>query len=87
MKVMWQLLCRTISMQRYLDLGGNSGITAYEAGEDYIALQFHDGSVYVYDHARPGKRHVDQMKRLALSGRGLTTYLNKYVRYNYARKR
>ncbi len=74
-------------MQRYRNLGGNSGVTAYESGADYIALQFHDDSVYIYDHKRPGKKHVDKMKQLAVSGQGLTTYLNKYVRDNYARVR
>ncbi|MBS1595875.1 MAG: hypothetical protein JST90_16310 [Bacteroidetes bacterium] len=74
-------------MTRYQNLGGNSGVTAYEAGADYIALQFHDGRVYVYDHTRPGRKHVEQMKQLAQSGRGLTTYLNQYVRDNYAHMR
>lgn len=62
-------------------------MTAYEAGKDFIALQFHDGRVYIYDYSRPGRRHVEEMKKLAASGRGLTTYLNKYVRDNYSRKR
>lgn len=83
----WQQLCCTHPMQRYKNLGGNSGVTAYEVGEDYIALQFRDGSVYEYNHTRPGQKHVEQMKQLARSGHGLTTYLNKYVRENYARKR
>lgn len=74
-------------MQRYKNLGGNSGVTAYETGAEYLALQFHDGRVYVYDYTRPGQRHVEKMKKLAASGRGLTTYLNKYVRDNFARMR
>lgn len=74
-------------MKRYQNLSGNSGVIAYECGSDHIALQFQDGSVYEYDHTRPGRKHVERMKALALSGRGLTTYLNKFVRDNYARKR
>lgn len=74
-------------MTRYKNLSGHSGVTAYETGDDYIALQFHDGRIYEYDHRIPGKRHVEQMKVLARSGHGLTTYINKYVRENYARMR
>ncbi|MBS1683571.1 MAG: hypothetical protein JSS76_02380 [Bacteroidetes bacterium] len=74
-------------MTRYPNLSGNSGVSAYESGDDYIALQFHDGHVYIYDYSYPGKKHVEQMKKLAKAGRGLTTYVNKYVRENYARVR
>ena len=74
-------------MTRYKNLSGRSGVTAYELGDDYIALQFHDGRVYIYDSDHPGQKHVEQMKKLAVSGSGLTTYLNKYVRDNFARMR
>ncbi len=62
----------------------NGGVVGYEIRDNGIVLKFKDGRNYFYDHTRPGKVHVDNMKKLALSGSGLTTYINKYVRDNYA---
>lgn len=73
-------------MERYLNLNGDSGVTHYDICVDCIRVQFQDSTIYVYDHARPGKHHVDRMKALALSGRGLGTYINQHVRRAYARK-
>lgn len=39
---------------------------------------------YLYNADRPGPEHVAAMRRLALSGDGLTTYVNQHVRENYA---
>lgn len=36
-------------MKRYRNLGENSGIVAYEDGENFIRVQFSDGSIYLYD--------------------------------------
>lgn len=74
------------AMTPYMDLGGNSGVTAYELGNDYILVEFHGGSLYLYTYDRPGKFDVENMKELAVRGRGLNTYINKYVRKNYARR-
>lgn len=71
-------------MKRYKNLGGNGGILGYDTGPDYIAIGFVDGSVYLYTHASTGARHINQMKALAKQGAGLTTYINKFVRNNYA---
>ena len=37
-------------MQHYKNLGGDSGVSAFELGEDYIKVQFNDGSVYLYNN-------------------------------------
>ena len=34
-------------MERYQNLGGNSGVVAYEIGQDFIRVQFSDGSIYL----------------------------------------
>jgi hypothetical protein len=73
-------------MIRYKDINGNSGIAAYEAGSNFIIIRFKDGATYLYNYTQPGKQHVDEMLRLAATGKGLTTYINKYVRENYAEK-
>jgi murein tripeptide amidase MpaA len=67
-------------------LGGGSGVRFYALGPSFIRVWFKDGDGYEYDHVRPGRKHVDAMKRLAEEGRGLATYINQHVRANYARK-
>ena len=71
-------------MQRYRDLSGSSGVAAFDIGRDWIDIRFKDHPrIYHYGPAKPGRTHVDRMKPLARAGRGLATYINKYVRDNY----
>jgi len=72
--------------ERYKNLSGNSGVTYYATGSSFIAVQFQDETVYIYDDARPGGAHVEKMKGFATSGRGLGTYISQHVRTTYARK-
>ena len=71
-------------MKRYRNLEGHSGVLAYDIRADAIAVKFAGGDVYDYTYARPGRAHVEQMKRLALAGRGLSTYISQHVREDYA---
>jgi hypothetical protein len=73
-------------VERYRALSGISGVRAFIAGDEYIIVRFTDGSIYLYDDEKPGSRHVKRMKDLALTGRGLTTYINQRVRGNFARR-
>lgn len=73
-------------MKPYRNKSKNSGIVAFEAGRDFLLLKFKDGEVYRYDWKKPGKAMVEKMKRLAESGAGLATYINKYIRKNFAKK-
>jgi hypothetical protein len=73
-------------MQPYKNLAGDSGVTHYEIGPDFIRVQFRHGEPYIYDNTTPGAAHVDQMKLLAVAGRGLGTYISQHVRNSYARK-
>jgi hypothetical protein len=74
------------AMQRYKSAGRNSGVIAYEAGVDYIDIKFQDGHVYRYDRKTPGRREVEAMKQLAPTGKGLATFINKFVRERFAKK-
>jgi len=71
-------------MQRYGDRDGDSGIARYAIAADAIVVEFTDGGTYRYDGTRPGLAHVAEMQRLAREGRGLNTYINRFVRGNYA---
>jgi hypothetical protein len=73
-------------MQKYVDIGGDSGIEAYQIQPDGIVVQFKIGGVYLYNNSSAGPRHIEQMKRLASAGDGLNTYINQNVRKQYAAK-
>lgn len=74
-------------MAKYANRGGDSGITDYECGKDYIQVSFRDGSVYVYTAESAGVENIEQMKRLAQEGEGLNSYINRYARKRYAYKK
>ena len=67
------------SFHRYRNQSGHSGVVAYAILPDAIAVQFLDGTVYLYNHDCPGRRHVGRMKTLAREGRGLSTYISRHV--------
>jgi len=69
-------------MKKYKALKGESGVTHYEITANSIAVAFND-AVYVYSYNKPGREHVEQMKLLAEKGRGLSTYISRYVKKDY----
>ena len=79
-------LKRTAAAMQHYAGGDASGVAAYACGPGWIHLRFHHGSAYRYDDTRPGAEHVHEMQRLADLGEGLNTYVNRYVRDNYARR-
>jgi hypothetical protein len=70
-------------MVPYKNLSGNSGIIAYETGKTYIRIRFRDGT-YTYNYSRPGRKSVEVLKLLASKGKGLSTYISRFIRDNYA---
>jgi len=70
----------------YRNFAGDSPIRYFAVGPSFIRIWFEDGGGYEYDHSRPGREHVNAMRRLAMEGRGLATYISRHVRANYARK-
>ncbi|HOM61620.1 MAG TPA: hypothetical protein PLP49_09360 [Anaerohalosphaeraceae bacterium] len=73
-------------MKPYRDVNGDSGVSGYEDGSDYIRVQFKEGSVYLYTYASAGFQNIEQMKKLAAAGDGLNAFINKNVRKRYAKK-
>lgn len=75
-------------MKPYKNLRGKSSVAAYESGEGFIHVVFHEGAFrhYLYDYSRPGKRDVDHMKNLAERGSGLGSYISRVVKDRYAKK-
>ncbi|WP_371747392.1 hypothetical protein [Caballeronia sp. Sq4a] len=72
-------------MQPYRNVAGNSGVSAYEILRDGIRVRFADGRTYLYNYSESGRAHVEQMKRYARAGRGLSSYISQ-TRVPYADK-
>jgi hypothetical protein len=71
----------------YRSTNPDAGVVNYEMLADGIILEFGDQEYrYLYNSQKPGAEHVENMKRLAVAGDGLTTYVNQHVRENYAAK-
>ena len=73
-------------MERYKNLNGDSGVAEFENGSDYIRVKFNDGSVYLYTYASAGSSNIEEMKKLAVAGRGLNSFIKKNVNKSYASK-
>ena len=73
-------------MTPYKNLSGKSGVAAYEIRDQSIVIEFRYKGKYIYNHERPGREHVEEMKRLAVTGRDLSTYISRNVRTKFARK-
>ena len=71
------------AMTPYRNRNGASNIAAYALLDDGLLVRFIDGSTYRYGPQRPGRHHVGRMKSLALGGRGLSAYIQRYVREKY----
>lgn len=62
-------------MNVYRDINGDSGISAYNYGDDWISVQFKDGKTYEYRSSKIGQTHITSMKKLADAGDGLNSYI------------
>lgn len=78
------LLTRGDVMYTYKDVGGNSGITAYDSGVDWFMIRFKDGSLYLYTKQSTTPERIEYMRELALQGKGLNSYVTRIVGKNYA---
>lgn len=73
-------------MERYNNLGKNSGVSAYEIGAESITVQFSSGAVYLYTYKSAGSSNIEKMKLLAVAGKGLNSFIMRNVRKGYESK-
>jgi len=73
-------------LRPYRNRSGRSGVSAYAIGRGFILVHFVRDGTYEYTDAKPGQMHVRNMQMLAEAGIGLSTYISRFVRDNYARK-
>lgn len=74
------------NMRRYANNSGHSGIIAFEITHNSIRVEFKNGWFYLYNNIKPGMAIVENMQRLAESGRGLNTYINTTVKDEFFSK-
>ncbi|WP_332828846.1 hypothetical protein [Novacetimonas sp. GS1] len=72
----------------YKNIDGDSSIVSYAYDATSIEVIFGKGkqTTYIYTYGSAGMDHVERMKILADSGRGLNEYIRRYVNYKYASK-
>lgn len=73
-------------MSLYMNRGGNSNITEYELYDGGIRVSFQDRSCYLYTISSAGVSNIQEMHRLAVDGRGLNSFINRYVSKKYESK-
>ena len=76
----------SLYMTPYTNSSGKSGIVGFEIKREAILVEFRHGGKYLYDYETTGRGHVEDMKVLALEGRGLASYINRHVRDLFAKK-
>lgn len=66
---------------KYRNNNGDSNVDMYEIGNNYISVIFYGSKrIYTYTYSSAGIRHIENMKALALKGKGLNSYINNYCR-------
>ena len=65
-------------MKDYQNFNSRTGIEAFEDGDDFIRILFKGNNIYRYESKSAGKEVVEEMKRLANEGEGLTAYINTH---------
>ncbi len=73
-------------MTNYSNKGANSGISAYKINNDGIIIQFSTGAKYLYTNSSAGTSNIEEMKRLAVKGEGLNSFIMRHVRTSYSAK-
>jgi len=53
-----------------------SGVLSYKPGKNFIEIQF-DGWLYTYTYSSAGKKTIEEMKKLALANKGLSTFISQ----------
>jgi hypothetical protein len=73
-------------MEQYKNLSGESNVTRYQIGDNFIIVEFGDGAWYKYTYQSAGKENIEEMKILARQGQGLNSFINRVVRKRYESK-
>lgn len=73
-------------LQIYQNTNGNSNVSAFEIGTNYIDVKFNGtAKIYRYSYEIAGAENVEVMKALAKQGYGLNSFIMRNVRTLYDR--
>ncbi len=75
-----------IPFEKYNNLGKKSIVAQYKILQDSVTIRFADHSVYIYNNQSAGRLNVNQMKALAVAGKGLGTFIETNLKEGFARK-
>lgn len=75
-----------VPAEKYKNLSGKSTVAEYKIIHDSVTIRFVDHSVYIYTNQSAGRLNVNQMKALAIAGKGLGTFIDANLKEGYARK-
>lgn len=70
----------------YKNLSKKSGVAAYAIMTDGIKIRFINGDTYLYTYQSAGKAAIERMKKLAISGRHLSSYISQTIKDKFAKK-
>jgi hypothetical protein len=71
-------------LTKYENKSQNSGVVGYKITTDAIAVWFKDRpQPYIYSYNSAGKQNIEKMKKLAIRGKGLSSFISRYVKNNY----
>ncbi|WP_413854228.1 hypothetical protein, partial [Candidatus Ruminimicrobium bovinum] len=85
-KLFFEMKNFTCGYTKYANKEGNSTIVAYETGANFVRVYFSSSYIYntyTYTYKIAGKENIEKMKKLALEGKGLQSYIMKNVRDKY----
>ncbi len=69
----------SLPWERYRSRKASSGVLKYASiADDAIWVEFQDKKVYLYTGRSIGKAEVEEMKRRAITGNGLSTFINQH---------
>lgn len=71
---------------RYKNVSGDSKVSKFEIKKDALTVRFTDHTVYRYTNQTAGPENISKMKELALSGKGLGTFITANLKDRFLRK-
>lgn len=71
-------------MEKYSN--SKSSIIGYKISPDSILIEFKGGKKYLYNYTTTGKENVEEMKKLAKKGSGLSSFIHNNVKNLFIKK-
>ena len=75
-----------VPVEKYQNLSGKSTVVSYKIVKDSVTIVFTSHEKYIYSNQSAGRLNINQMKALAIAGKGLGTFIDTNLKEGYARK-